>query len=85
MWREAPPSSDVPWARTEGPWPCLFPEPALEYFRWRDLPIGARPETPADLERKEIEKKGEPAKKDAPKPKAPAPKKKSSAAAGGGK
>jgi len=29
---------------------CLFPEPALEYFKWRSLPPGERPETPADLE-----------------------------------
>ncbi len=45
---------------------CLFPEPALEYFRWRNLPIGARPETPADLERKEIEQKAEPVQPAAP-------------------
>ncbi|MCE5249500.1 pyruvate carboxylase subunit B [bacterium] len=31
---------------------CLFPEPALEYFRWRSLPPKERPETPADLELK---------------------------------
>jgi oxaloacetate decarboxylase alpha subunit len=31
---------------------CLFPEPALEYFRWRDLPEAQRPPSPADLERK---------------------------------
>ena len=30
---------------------CLFPEPALEYFRWRRLPEDERPPTPADLER----------------------------------
>ena len=34
---------------------CLFPEPALEYFRWRDLPVSERPTTPADLEREAID------------------------------
>ena len=32
---------------------CLFPEPALEYFRWRNLPEKERPSPPADLEKKE--------------------------------
>jgi oxaloacetate decarboxylase (Na+ extruding) subunit alpha len=31
---------------------CLFPEPALEYFRWRALPEDERPPTPADIERR---------------------------------
>ncbi len=31
---------------------CLFPEPALEYFRWRELPVDQRAPIPADLERK---------------------------------
>jgi oxaloacetate decarboxylase (Na+ extruding) subunit alpha len=31
---------------------CLFPEQALEYFRWRQLPPNARPVPPADLELK---------------------------------
>jgi len=31
---------------------CLFPEPALEYFKWRDLPAEERPPIPADLERR---------------------------------
>ena len=30
---------------------CLFPEPALDFFRWRDLPPEERPSPPADLER----------------------------------
>jgi len=29
---------------------CLFPEPALEYFKWRDMPPGERPAIPADEE-----------------------------------
>ncbi len=32
---------------------CLFPEPALEYFKWRNLPEDERPPIPADLEREE--------------------------------
>ncbi|MFA6472518.1 MAG: acetyl-CoA carboxylase biotin carboxyl carrier protein, partial [Candidatus Latescibacterota bacterium] len=31
---------------------CLFPEQALEYFRWRQLPPDERPAPPADLELK---------------------------------
>jgi oxaloacetate decarboxylase alpha subunit len=31
---------------------CLFPEVALDYFRWRALPTEERPSAPADLERK---------------------------------
>lgn len=31
---------------------CLFPEQALEYFRWRQLPPDERPIPPADLELK---------------------------------
>ncbi|MFO7870148.1 MAG: pyruvate/oxaloacetate carboxyltransferase [Kiritimatiellia bacterium] len=30
---------------------CLFPEPALEYFRWRSLPEDERPPPPADKEK----------------------------------
>ena len=30
---------------------CLFPEPALGYFNWRDTPPSERPPIPADLER----------------------------------
>ncbi len=31
---------------------CLFPEPALEYFKWRDMPPADRPAIPADEEMK---------------------------------
>jgi acetyl-CoA carboxylase biotin carboxyl carrier protein len=31
---------------------CLFPEQALEYFRWRNLPPEERPPSPAELELK---------------------------------
>lgn len=34
---------------------CLFPEPALEYFKWRNLPIDKRPPPPADLERAAVD------------------------------
>jgi len=34
---------------------CLFPEPALEYFKWRSLPTEDRPSPPADLERNKVE------------------------------
>ena len=33
---------------------CILPEPGLEYFKWRDLPPGERPDTPADLELKKM-------------------------------
>lgn len=33
---------------------CLFPEQALEYFRWRKLPPKERPAPPVELELKEI-------------------------------
>ena len=39
---------------------CLFPEPALAYFKWRDLPPGDRPAIPADEEAKEKQKKDVP-------------------------
>jgi len=29
---------------------CIFPEPALEYFKWRKAPENERPPVPADLE-----------------------------------
>ena len=29
---------------------CLFPEVALDYFKWRNLPPGERPPIPADVE-----------------------------------
>ncbi len=38
----------------------LFPEVALEYFKWRKLPPEERPEIPADLERKEREAEAAP-------------------------
>jgi oxaloacetate decarboxylase alpha subunit len=38
---------------------CLFPEPALEYFAWRELPPGERPAIPADEE--EAKRKKSPA------------------------
>ena len=34
---------------------CLFPEVALDYFRWRNLPLEQRPSPPADLERQKEE------------------------------
>lgn len=33
---------------------CLFPEIALEYFKWRALAEGQRPKTPADIEVEEF-------------------------------
>lgn len=33
---------------------CLFPEVALEYFKWRALPEEQRPKTPADIESEEF-------------------------------
>lgn len=39
---------------------CLFPEPALAYFKWRDLAPGERPPIPADEELKEKQKAAEP-------------------------
>jgi oxaloacetate decarboxylase alpha subunit len=49
---------------------CLFPEPALEFFKWRNLPIEERPSPPADLELKKQEALARPP---APAPAAPAP------------
>ena len=43
---------------------CLFPEVALDYFKWRALPTEERPSPPADLERK----KGAPAAAETPAP-----------------
>jgi oxaloacetate decarboxylase (Na+ extruding) subunit alpha len=41
---------------------CLFPEVAMEYFKWRALPEGQRPPTPADLEVEALQPKaGKPA------------------------
>jgi len=39
---------------------CLFPEQALDYFKWRALPTEDRPTTPADLE---LKKQGQLAEK----------------------
>lgn len=39
----------------------LFPEPALEYFKWRNMAPEERPEIPADLERKKMEDDSSPA------------------------
>jgi len=33
---------------------CLFPEVAMEYFKWRAIPEGQRPKTPADIEVEEM-------------------------------
>lgn len=45
---------------------CLFPDPALEYFKWRNLPINERPPIPADVEMqktaKHLSEPDEPAK-----------------------
>lgn len=38
---------------------CLFPEPALEFFRWRNLSPSERPPIPADIERERRETLGE--------------------------
>ncbi|MBN2301721.1 MAG: pyruvate carboxylase subunit B [Lentisphaerae bacterium] len=35
---------------------CLFPEPALEYLKWRNLPTEERPAPPVELEQKKDEK-----------------------------
>ncbi len=40
---------------------CLFPEPALAYFTWRDLPPDARPPIPADEEEAARKAKANPA------------------------
>jgi oxaloacetate decarboxylase alpha subunit len=34
---------------------CLFPEPALGYFKWRDTPVDQREPVPADVEREKME------------------------------
>lgn len=39
---------------------CLFPEPSLEYFKWRSLPPEDRPEIPADLELAKIKEENHP-------------------------
>lgn len=39
---------------------CLFPEVALEFFKWRNLPMEERPSPPADTERKKEAEDREP-------------------------
>ena len=46
---------------------CLFPEVALDYFKWRNLPPGERPPIPADVEMEEKLHKGEPGEPPPPK------------------
>ena len=36
---------------------CILPEPAIEYFKWRELPPEKRPEIPAEIELKKAEGK----------------------------
>ncbi|TVQ16950.1 MAG: pyruvate carboxylase subunit B [Bacteroidetes bacterium] len=48
---------------------CLFPEIAMEFFKWRALPDGERPKSPADIEIEELEVKNTIPAKDAPKAK----------------
>ncbi len=48
---------------------CLFPEIAMEFFKWRALPDGERPKSPADIEIEELEVKNTKTVKDAPKAK----------------
>jgi oxaloacetate decarboxylase (Na+ extruding) subunit alpha len=38
---------------------CLFPEIAMEFFKWRATPEGKRPKSPADLEIEELAKSKE--------------------------
>jgi len=47
---------------------CLFPEQALEYFKWRNLPLEERPSPPADVERRTEEKGEEPPPPQQPRP-----------------
>jgi oxaloacetate decarboxylase alpha subunit len=48
---------------------CLFPEVALDYFRWRNLPVEERPTPPADIElMKEKKGKDKPASSEPPPP-----------------
>ncbi len=50
---------------------CLFPEVALEFFKWRALPFEERPSPPADLERKKEERPETPAPAPLPAPPKP--------------
>ena len=40
---------------------CLFPEVAMEFFKWRALPSANRPKTPVEIESEEFGKEGQPA------------------------
>lgn len=40
---------------------CLFPEQALEYFKWRKMPLDQRPQAPVELE---LQERGQGAKKE---------------------
>jgi acetyl-CoA carboxylase, biotin carboxyl carrier protein len=39
---------------------CVLPEPALAYFKWRDLPAEQRPPTPADVELSKLKAEAQP-------------------------
>ncbi len=45
---------------------CLFPEIAMEYFKWRALPEGERPKSPADIEIEELVQKNKPEQNEIP-------------------
>ncbi len=47
---------------------CLFPEPATEYFKWRDLAPNERPPIPADMEEAQHRKASEIAPAPEPQP-----------------
>ncbi|MBD3242193.1 MAG: pyruvate carboxylase subunit B [Chitinivibrionales bacterium] len=51
---------------------CILPEPAMEYFKWRKLPVDERPPVPADLELESNELSAPRAVKPAPAAKAAA-------------
>jgi oxaloacetate decarboxylase alpha subunit len=39
---------------------CILPEPALAYFKWRDLPVDQRPPIPADVELSKLKAESQP-------------------------
>jgi oxaloacetate decarboxylase alpha subunit len=49
---------------------CLFPQPALDFFKWRHLPPEERPPSPAALERKKQDVEPKEEEKPAPPPRA---------------
>jgi oxaloacetate decarboxylase alpha subunit len=49
---------------------CLFPQPALDFFKWRHLPPEERPPSPAALERKKQDVELKEEEKPAPPPRA---------------